>query len=110
MADRMKFALAPTTAPAHCQAKLQWYLDRSGWNHADRECTVFSDESCFQLCLDNHRRCPGQHADLAFTIARHNVAMNCLTACQTFPWPNRSLSDQACLGFDGKATTATREC
>ncbi|GFU08460.1 transposable element Tc1 transposase [Trichonephila clavipes] len=36
---------------------------------------MFSDESRFQLCPDDHRRCvwrrPGQRVDLAFTIARH---------------------------------------
>ncbi|GFV43190.1 transposable element Tc1 transposase [Trichonephila clavipes] len=36
---------------------------------------VFSDDSCFQLCPDDHRgrvwRSPGQRADPAFTIARH---------------------------------------
>ncbi|GFT23097.1 hypothetical protein TNCV_1858421 [Trichonephila clavipes] len=35
---------------------------------------VFSNESCFQLCPDDHRRRvwrrPGQHADNAFTIVR----------------------------------------
>ncbi|GFY12400.1 transposable element Tc1 transposase [Trichonephila clavipes] len=36
---------------------------------------VFSDESRFQLCPDDHRkhvwRYPGQRADPAFTISRH---------------------------------------
>ncbi|KFM57660.1 hypothetical protein X975_14705, partial [Stegodyphus mimosarum] len=35
-----------------------------------------------------------------------HVAMNCLTACQTLPWPGRS----ACLGYDGKRNASTREC
>ncbi|GFX57228.1 hypothetical protein TNCV_2965071 [Trichonephila clavipes] len=39
------------------------------------------------------------------------VAMSCLTAYQTLPWPPaRSLSNQACLGYDGKETASTREC
>ncbi|GFW15270.1 transposable element Tc1 transposase [Trichonephila clavipes] len=60
--------------PAHCQAKLQWCLARSGWNHADWRRIVFSDESCFQLYPDDPQRRvwrrPGQCPDLAFTIAR----------------------------------------
>ncbi|GFT83444.1 HTH_Tnp_Tc3_2 domain-containing protein [Trichonephila clavipes] len=60
--------------PAHCRARLQWYLVLSGWNHADRGCIVFSDESRFQLCPDGYQRRawrgPGQSADPAFTIAR----------------------------------------
>ncbi|GFT84802.1 transposable element Tc1 transposase [Trichonephila clavipes] len=32
---------------------------------------VWNDESRFQLCPDDHRRCPGQLADPAFTIACH---------------------------------------
>ncbi|GFX70421.1 transposable element Tc1 transposase [Trichonephila clavipes] len=61
--------------PIHCQARLQWCLARSGWNQADWGHIVFSDESCFQLCPDDHRRRvwrrPGQCADPAFTIACH---------------------------------------
>ncbi|GFV98838.1 hypothetical protein TNCV_2913551 [Trichonephila clavipes] len=34
------------------------------------------------------------------------VAMNCLTAYQTLPWLARSLSNRACLGYDGKATAS----
>ncbi|GFX41743.1 hypothetical protein TNCV_388561 [Trichonephila clavipes] len=37
-------------------ARLQWCLARSGWNHVDCGCIVFSDESRFQLCLDDHRK------------------------------------------------------
>ncbi|GFU54723.1 uncharacterized protein TNCV_1037691 [Trichonephila clavipes] len=59
--------------PAHCRARLQWCLARSGWNHADR--TYLSDVSHFQLCPDDHPRRvwrrPRQCADPAFTIARH---------------------------------------
>ncbi|GFT95076.1 transposable element Tc1 transposase [Trichonephila clavipes] len=79
---------------------------------------MFSAESCFQLCPDDHRRRvwrrPGQRADPAFHIARHTspqqgvmkpglifkqdnakprptrVAMNCLTAYRTLSWPARS--------------------
>ncbi|GFY22145.1 hypothetical protein TNCV_3297881 [Trichonephila clavipes] len=39
-----------------------------------------------------------------------HVAMNCLTANQKLPSPARSLSNRACLGYDGKATTSIREC
>ncbi|GFV52435.1 hypothetical protein TNCV_2771821 [Trichonephila clavipes] len=42
--------------PAHCQAKLQWCLARSCWSHAKWGSIVFSDEYCFQLCHDDHRR------------------------------------------------------
>ncbi|GFV62196.1 HTH_Tnp_Tc3_2 domain-containing protein [Trichonephila clavipes] len=42
--------------PAHCVARLQWCLARSGWNHADWRRIVFSDESRFQLCPDDHGR------------------------------------------------------
>ncbi|GFW04420.1 hypothetical protein TNCV_877891 [Trichonephila clavipes] len=38
------------------------------------------------------------------------VAMNCLTACQTLPWPAGSLFNRGCLGYDGKVTASTREC
>ncbi|GFU93163.1 transposable element Tc1 transposase [Trichonephila clavipes] len=45
------------------------------WNHVDWGRIVFSDESRFHLCLDDHRRHawgrPGLCADPAFTIARH---------------------------------------
>ncbi|GFT90485.1 transposable element Tc1 transposase [Trichonephila clavipes] len=111
---------------------------------------LFSDESHFQLCPDDHRRRvwrhPGQGADPAFTIAGYKaqqyiddilrpillpfllqypglifqqditrlhtarVAINCLTACQTLSWPARSLSNRACLGYQGKAIASTREC
>ncbi|GFU57776.1 transposable element Tc1 transposase [Trichonephila clavipes] len=50
-------------------------LKEADWNHADWGRIVFSDESRFQLCPDDHRgrvwRNPGQRADPAFTIARH---------------------------------------
>ncbi|GFW01585.1 uncharacterized protein TNCV_4085001 [Trichonephila clavipes] len=59
--------------PAHCRARVQWCMIRSGWNHADWGLIEFSDESHFQLCPGNHRRrvwrCLGQRADPAFTIA-----------------------------------------
>ncbi|GFW68594.1 transposable element Tc1 transposase [Trichonephila clavipes] len=61
--------------PAHCVARLQWCLARSGWNHAKWGRIVFSDKSRFQLCPDDHRRRvwrpPEQRADPAFTIIRH---------------------------------------
>ncbi|GFW37978.1 transposable element Tc1 transposase [Trichonephila clavipes] len=57
--------------PAICQARLQWCLARSGWNHADWRRIVFSDESSFQLCPEDHRRRVWrQRADPVFTIAR----------------------------------------
>ncbi|GFT58894.1 HTH_Tnp_Tc3_2 domain-containing protein [Trichonephila clavipes] len=63
--------------PAHCRARLLWCLARSGWNHTDWGRIVFSNESRFQLCPDDHRRCvwrrPGQHTDPAFTVARRTV-------------------------------------
>ncbi|GFW84810.1 uncharacterized protein TNCV_680981 [Trichonephila clavipes] len=37
-----------------CPARLQSYLARSGRNHADWGRVVFSDESRFQLFLDDH--------------------------------------------------------
>ncbi|GFS57404.1 uncharacterized protein TNCV_492441 [Trichonephila clavipes] len=47
-------------------------------NHADWGCIVFSDEFFFQLCPDYHRRRvwrrPSQHAESAFTIARHTYS------------------------------------
>ncbi|GFW24382.1 transposable element Tc1 transposase [Trichonephila clavipes] len=61
--------------PTHCRTRLQRCLAISGWNLADWRHRVFSDESCFQLYLDDHRRRlwrrPGQRADPAFTIERH---------------------------------------
>ncbi|GFV03501.1 HTH_Tnp_Tc3_2 domain-containing protein [Trichonephila clavipes] len=48
---------------------------RSDWSHADWGPIVFSNESCFQLCPDDHRGpvwgSPGQRADPAFTIVPH---------------------------------------
>ncbi|GFX62351.1 transposable element Tc1 transposase [Trichonephila clavipes] len=42
------------------------------WNHADWGRIVFSDESHFHLCPDNHRRRVWrQRAEPAFTIVRH---------------------------------------
>ncbi|GFV39041.1 HTH_Tnp_Tc3_2 domain-containing protein [Trichonephila clavipes] len=62
--------------PAHCQARLQGYLVLLIWNNADWGRIVFSDESCFQLCPDDHRRrvwrLPGQREDVAFSIARNS--------------------------------------
>ncbi|GFV12727.1 hypothetical protein TNCV_1366971 [Trichonephila clavipes] len=40
---------------SHCRAKLQWFSTLSGWNYADWGRIVFSNESHFQLCPDNHR-------------------------------------------------------
>ncbi|GFW21754.1 uncharacterized protein TNCV_2529531 [Trichonephila clavipes] len=61
--------------PIYSRARLKWCLTRSGWNHCDWGRTVFSEEFCFQLCPDDHRRRvwrrPGQRADPAFTIERH---------------------------------------
>ncbi|GFX53312.1 HTH_Tnp_Tc3_2 domain-containing protein [Trichonephila clavipes] len=34
------------------------------------------------------------------------VTLNCLISCQTLPWPARSLSNRACLGYDGKTTAS----
>ncbi|GFV12605.1 transposable element Tc1 transposase [Trichonephila clavipes] len=60
---------------AHCRARLQWYLARSGWNHAGWGRIVFSNESGFQLCPDDHQRRvwrrPWKRADPSFTISRH---------------------------------------
>ncbi|GFV91838.1 transposable element Tc1 transposase [Trichonephila clavipes] len=61
--------------PTHYRVRLQRCLARSGWNHAEWGRMVFSDESRFQLCPDDHRsvwRWPGQRADPAFTIACHS--------------------------------------
>ncbi|GFW06207.1 uncharacterized protein TNCV_36821 [Trichonephila clavipes] len=59
-------------------------LKEGGWNHADWGRIAFSDESRFQLCLDDHRRCvwrrPRQQADSAFTIA-----------CPTDPQPGTTV-------------------
>ncbi|GFV70168.1 transposable element Tc1 transposase [Trichonephila clavipes] len=132
--------------------RIAHHMAGSGWNHADWGPIVFSDESRFQLCPDDHPgrvwRSPRQRDDPVFTIAhpmdpqpgvivwratsfdsqtplQHSglifqqdnarphtvrVAMNCLTACQTLPWPAKSLSNRACLGYDGKATASNREC
>ncbi|GFX61079.1 HTH_Tnp_Tc3_2 domain-containing protein [Trichonephila clavipes] len=61
--------------PAHCRARLQWCLALSGWNPAEGGFIVFSEESRFQMCPDDHRkrvcRPPGQCDDPAFTISRH---------------------------------------
>ncbi|GFT30311.1 transposable element Tc1 transposase [Trichonephila clavipes] len=50
-------------------------LKEAAWNQADWGFIVFSDESRFHLCPDDHRRRvwrrPGQRADYAFTIACH---------------------------------------
>ncbi|GFW00778.1 uncharacterized protein TNCV_1920691 [Trichonephila clavipes] len=63
--------------------------------------------NCVLTIIRHVWRGPGQQADPAFTIAHHTgpqsgamqdnarphmtcVAMNCLTACQTLPWPSRS--------------------
>ncbi|GFW93476.1 transposable element Tc1 transposase [Trichonephila clavipes] len=95
----------------HCRARLQGCLARSGWNHADWERIVFSDESRILLCPDDHRRRvwrrPEKRADPAFAISRHTdpqpgvmydnarphmacVAIKYLTANQILPWPVRS--------------------
>ncbi|GFV24732.1 uncharacterized protein TNCV_882001 [Trichonephila clavipes] len=60
-ANRAKFMLVPTSTPpaimpANCRARLQWCSARLGWNRADWGHIVSSNESRFQLCLDDHRR------------------------------------------------------
>ncbi|GFW87594.1 15-hydroxyprostaglandin dehydrogenase [Trichonephila clavipes] len=95
------------------------------------------DEFSFQLCPDKNRRRvwrrPGQRADPAFTIARHRgpqervmylglifqqynakprsplVAMNSYSLLNTSLASQiaRSLSNRACLGYDGKADGST---
>ncbi|GFV62443.1 transposable element Tc1 transposase [Trichonephila clavipes] len=49
-----------------------------------------------------------QYPDLIFlqdnaSLHTARISMNCLTPCQTLPWPARSLSNRACLGYGGKA-------
>ncbi|GFS62620.1 hypothetical protein TNCV_3736901 [Trichonephila clavipes] len=62
--------------PAHWVARLQWFLARSGWNHADWGRIVSSDESRFQPCPDDNQRRvwrhPGQRNvdDLARQLAQ----------------------------------------
>ncbi|GFS75703.1 transposable element Tc1 transposase [Trichonephila clavipes] len=60
--------------PVHCRARLQWCLSLSGWNAVWGH-IVFSDESRFHLCPDDHRRGvwrrPGRRTNPAFTIVRH---------------------------------------
>ncbi|GFV44856.1 uncharacterized protein TNCV_1340641 [Trichonephila clavipes] len=62
-------------SPAHCRARLQWCLARPGWNLADWGRIVFSDESPFHLCPDDHRRRvwrqPEQRTDPIFNFPRH---------------------------------------
>ncbi|GFU45426.1 hypothetical protein TNCV_3625541 [Trichonephila clavipes] len=117
--------------------RIAGHIGRS-WNHADWGRIIFREELSFQLCPDKHRRRvwgrPGQRAKPVFTIAGHTgpqqrvmyhgfifqqdnakpyttrVTRNCLTAYQTLPWPARSLSNRACLRYDGKTTASIREC
>ncbi|GFW85376.1 hypothetical protein TNCV_144211 [Trichonephila clavipes] len=60
---------------------------------ADWERMVFSDESQFQLCPDDNRRCTGRLTrrcgDPALTFACHTDPQQ--SACPTLPWPARSL-------------------
>ncbi|GFS66506.1 uncharacterized protein TNCV_3857201 [Trichonephila clavipes] len=60
---------------AHCRALLQWFLARSGWNHADWGRIVFSNGYSIQLCPDDDQRRfrirPGKLADPSFTITFH---------------------------------------
>ncbi|GFW05728.1 uncharacterized protein TNCV_3407941 [Trichonephila clavipes] len=111
---------------------LQEWVDSGRFQHHD----VFGDESRFQPCPDDHRRRvwrrPGQHADPAFTPHRPSTSPLPLFFSKIMPdhiWhacsyelsyslSNTSLalqiakflSNRACLGYDGKATTSTREC
>ncbi|GFT33290.1 transposable element Tc1 transposase [Trichonephila clavipes] len=68
-------------------------LARSYWNQADWRRIVFSDESRFQLCPDDHRRrvwrCSGQCTDPAFTIARHTDPQPRVMACGAISFDNR---------------------
>ncbi|UYV75101.1 SIM2 [Cordylochernes scorpioides] len=61
--------------PVHRQVQLQWCRERSTWNCADWGRIVFSDESRFLLCPDDHRkhvwRCPGQRVDPGLTVEHH---------------------------------------
>ncbi|GFY32451.1 hypothetical protein TNCV_3559591 [Trichonephila clavipes] len=41
-------------------------------------------------------------------LQHSGVAMNFPTACQRLPWPARFLPNRACLGYDGRATVATK--
>ncbi|GFX02495.1 HTH_Tnp_Tc3_2 domain-containing protein [Trichonephila clavipes] len=79
---------------AHCQARLQLYLAREDWNHADWGPIVFSYESRFQLCPDDHRgrvwNSPGQRADPAFTIARHTGPQSGVTVRGAISFDSRT--------------------
>ncbi|GFW21203.1 HTH_Tnp_Tc3_2 domain-containing protein [Trichonephila clavipes] len=101
-------------------------LKEAGW--ANRRITRHMGRSdaairrCWQEWVENDRfqrhdgsGRPRQQLGLIFqqdTARPHTirVTMNCLTACQALPWSARSLSDLACLGYDGKATASNREC
>ncbi|GFU70304.1 uncharacterized protein TNCV_2106431 [Trichonephila clavipes] len=68
-ADTVKCKLVPTAMllmSVQCHTRLQWCLTRSGINPANWGRIVFSDESRFLLCSDDHRRRvlrrPGQRA------------------------------------------------
>ncbi|GFS85971.1 transposable element Tc1 transposase [Trichonephila clavipes] len=66
---------------------------------------VFSDESHFQLCPDDHRRSvwrhPGQCADPAFTIARHTDSQS-----RVMVWGAISVYSQTPLVAIGDTLTA----
>ncbi|GFX58555.1 transposable element Tc1 transposase [Trichonephila clavipes] len=74
--------------------RLQWCLDRSGWNHVEWGLIVFCDKSRFQLCLDDHRRRawrrPGQRAIPAFTIARHTGSQPEVMDCSVISFDSRT--------------------
>ncbi|GFW93471.1 transposable element Tc1 transposase [Trichonephila clavipes] len=71
----IQYGRKPIEMPAHCVARLQWCLARSGLNHANRGRIKLSDESRFKLCPNDCRRRvwrpPEISTDPAFTITHH---------------------------------------
>ncbi|GFV89451.1 HTH_Tnp_Tc3_2 domain-containing protein [Trichonephila clavipes] len=109
--------------PVQCQAILGWCLTRSSWNPADWGRILLPTVSCrpSKTCLERAYCTPHRpltrgvvsfdNLTLLVVIREYKtqpyvarVAMNCFTACQTLPWPARSLSNRVGLGYDGKTT------
>ncbi|GFT22400.1 transposable element Tc1 transposase [Trichonephila clavipes] len=81
-------------------------LAPSGWNHADWRSIVFSDESCFQLYLDDHRRRVWRRRGLRVvpdvTIARHTgpqPGVMVRDAISFDPFEDKSRPHAACVAM-----------
>ncbi|GFW47948.1 transposable element Tcb2 transposase [Trichonephila clavipes] len=80
--------------PHHRQCRLDFCRTRATWSVTDWRRVIFSDESRFSLCADDHRtrvwRRTGQRSDPAFIVERHTAISQGVTVWGAISWDTRS--------------------